>query len=99
MHVRLAIRLLREPSVPFRFKLLPAIAALYVVSPLDFVPDVVPILGQIDDLTIIAFGVEALVRVAPGTAVQYHRDAIAQRRPYTPMPPSATVIDAEFRHS
>ena len=52
--VRLAIRLVREPRVGMLVKALPVLAAVYVVSPLDFVPDVIPVLGQLDDLGILA---------------------------------------------
>jgi uncharacterized membrane protein YkvA (DUF1232 family) len=98
-HVRLAVRLFREPQVPLLLKVLPALVALYVLSPIDFLPDVVPLLGQFDDLTIIAIGLETFVRIAPSGPAQFHRDALAQRRPYSPMPPTATVIDVEFHHS
>src|SRR5690349_10090916 len=43
--VRLAFRLCREPRVPLLLKLLPLVAAGYVVSPLDLIPDVIPVLG------------------------------------------------------
>ena len=41
-HVRVSLRLLREPRVPLLLKTLPVLAAAYVVSPLDLVPDVLP---------------------------------------------------------
>lgn len=50
-HARLASRLLREPRVPFLAKAVPLLAVLYLLSPLDLVPDVLPLLGQIDDLS------------------------------------------------
>ena len=52
-HLRLTVRLLREPGVPLLTKAFPILAALYVISPLDFVPDFLPVLGQIDDLGVI----------------------------------------------
>jgi len=51
--LRLAWRLMREPRVALVAKALPVLAALYVVSPLDFIPDVLPVLGQMDDLGIL----------------------------------------------
>ena len=48
-HARLAIRLIRDPSVSWFSKALPVLATLYVVSPFDLVPDVIPVLGQLDD--------------------------------------------------
>jgi uncharacterized membrane protein YkvA (DUF1232 family) len=97
-HVRLSMRLLREPRVPLLIKALPVAAALYVISPLDFVPDVFPVLGQLDDLSVVLIGLGAFVKLCPAGAVDFHRAAIAQGRKYCQMPLAGEVIDAEFRH-
>jgi uncharacterized membrane protein YkvA (DUF1232 family) len=96
-HVRVTLRLMREPRVPLLFKLIPVLAAGYVISPLDFVPDVLPIIGQLDDLGIVFVALEAFLRVAPVDAVAFHRAAVAEGRPFGPMPSGGEVIDAEFR--
>ena len=96
-HVRVTLRLLREPRVPLLFKLIPVLAAGYVISPLDFVPDILPIVGQVDDLGIIFIALETFLRLSPTGAVDYHRAAVAEGRPFGPMPPNGEVIDAEFR--
>ena len=98
--VRLTWRLLREPAVAILAKLLPLLAVLYVIFPLDFVPDLIPVLGQLDDLGVIVIGMEAFLHICPADAVAFHRDAIAFGRKYTPMlrPEGAgRIIDAEFR--
>ncbi|MBN8690194.1 MAG: DUF1232 domain-containing protein [Armatimonadetes bacterium] len=43
----------KDPSVPIWIKVLPIVAGLYLISPIDFVPDVLPILGWIDDIVIV----------------------------------------------
>jgi uncharacterized membrane protein YkvA (DUF1232 family) len=96
-HVRVSLRLLREPRVPLLFKALPVVAAAYVISPLDFIPDVLPVIGQIDDLGFMIIALEAFLRLCPSGAVDYHRTAVAQGRRYGPMPASGEIIDAEFR--
>ena len=96
-NIRVSLRLLREPCVPLIFKLIPVAAAAYVISPLDFVPDVLPIIGQLDDVGIVFIALEAFIRVAPVEAVDFHRSAVAQGRPFSPMPAGGEVIDAEFR--
>jgi len=96
-HVRLAVRLLREPRVPILSKALPVLAGLYVISPLDFVPDFLPVLGQLDDLGVVLLALEGFTRLCPTEAVEFHRAAIAQGRKYDPMPPTSEVIDVEFR--
>ena len=96
-HVRLTVRLLREPGVPLLIKALPVLAALYVISPLDFVPDFLPVLGQLDDLGVILIALEAFLKLCPAGAVDFHRAAMAQGRKYYPMPLAGEVIDVEFR--
>ena len=96
-HVRLTLRLLREPGVPLLTKAVPILAALYLLSPLDFIPDVLPVLGQLDDLGMILIALEAFLNLCPAGAVDFHRAALAQGRKYSPMPPAGEIIDAEFR--
>jgi uncharacterized membrane protein YkvA (DUF1232 family) len=96
-HLRLAARLVREPRVPLLTKALPFLAAVYVASPLDFIPDVLPVLGQVDDLGIILVALEGFVRLCPAGAVAFHRAAIEQGGRYSPMRPADDFIDAEWR--
>ena len=96
-HLHLAGRLLREPRVPIHVKVVPVLAALYVISPLDVVPDVLPIIGEIDDLTLVVIALVVFLKVCPPAAVAFHRGAIAERRPFAPMSTTDDVIDAEWR--
>ena len=95
--VRLAWRLMREPRVALITKAVPALAALYVVSPLDFIPDVLPVLGQLDDLGILILSVKLFLRVCPSAAASYHAEAITSGRRFTPMTPTDAVIEASYR--
>jgi len=95
--LRLAWRLMREPRVPAIAKAIPALAALYVVSPLDFVPDMLPVLGQLDDLGILILSVKVFLRLCPQAPAAFHTAAIASGRPYAPMNPPDVVIDATYR--
>jgi uncharacterized membrane protein YkvA (DUF1232 family) len=96
-HVRLAVRLVREPRVQWWCKSIPLAAAAYVLSPIDFLPDIVPLLGQLDDVGLLALALESFLRVVPHDAAAFHRAALAQGRRFSPMPAGGTVIDAEFR--
>ena len=96
--LRLAARLLRDPQVPGWLKALPVLGVFYVVSPIDLVPDLFPVIGQMDDLAIILMAVEALKRFAPRHVVAHHEAQIAQGLPYSPTrSASADYIDADFR--
>jgi len=95
--VRLSWRLLRDPGVPLLTKSLPVVAVLYLLSPLDFLPDVLPILGQLDDAGVLLIALEAFLKLCPEPLVAHHRDALAGGRGFSPAPQNAVVIDAEFR--
>jgi uncharacterized membrane protein YkvA (DUF1232 family) len=57
----LLLRLLKDSRVPNAEKALFAAAVVYVISPLDFIPDVFPFIGQIDDLYVVALVLLRLV--------------------------------------
>lgn len=61
-------RLVRDPRTPLLPKLILGATALYVLSSLDVVPDVVPVLGQLDDVAALALGLELFFRYVPGLA-------------------------------
>lgn len=61
--VKLLLRLLRDPRVPARRKVFVGAAGLYLVSPIDLVPEVLlPVLGQLDDLLLVVFSIHYLLR-------------------------------------
>jgi uncharacterized membrane protein YkvA (DUF1232 family) len=70
---RLVWRLLRDPRVAAWPKLLIAAVAVYIVSPVDLVPDLVPLLGQMDDLGVLMLGVQTFLRLCPEEAVSTAR--------------------------
>jgi uncharacterized membrane protein YkvA (DUF1232 family) len=96
--LRLAARLLRDPQVPAWLKALPILGFVYVLSPLDVVPDFFPVIGQMDDIAVVMLAVGALKRFAPSRVVAHHEAQIAQGLPYSPTrSASADYIDADFR--
>ena len=101
--VRLAARLLREPLTPLAVKALAALPILYVISPVDLLPDLIPVLGQLDDIGVVLMAIEGFLGLVPAHLVDYHRRAIDEGRPYSPhhigapAPADGAVIDAEWR--
>lgn len=73
---RLAWRLIRDGRVPQAFKLIPLLVLGYVIFPIDLLPDFVPGLGQLDDLTVLILGMQIFIAVSPSSIVQQHRDEI-----------------------
>lgn len=52
--VRQAGRLFFKKETPFFYKLIPIGAIFYILFPLDFITDLIPVLGQMDDIAILA---------------------------------------------
>ncbi len=57
--------------------------AVYALSPIDLIPDFVPVLGYLDDLVIVPLGIMLVVRMIPPELMAEHRAAaaLATRRP------------------
>lgn len=63
-------------------KVMSAVVAAYALSPVDLIPDFVPILGYLDDLLIVPFGILLAVKLTPEEIMQELRaKARRQRRP------------------
>ena len=62
---RLIFRLMLEPRVPFRLKLLLPAAVVYILSPIDLVPDFIPWLGRFDDLLVLVVAGLMLLLLTP----------------------------------
>ena len=61
----LLVRLLRDPRVPRRSKWITALAVAYFIDPLDLIPDAIPVLGEMDDLAVALFALDALLVDTP----------------------------------
>ena len=70
--VMLMGRLLKDARVPMAEKALFAAAIVYVISPLDFIPDVFPFIGQVDDLYVVALVLLRLVNRTDESVVRQH---------------------------
>src|SRR4051812_4734575 len=65
-------RLLRDARVPVAEKALFAAAIVYVISPLDFIPDVFPFIGQVDDMYVVALVLLRLLNRTDENVVREH---------------------------
>ena len=64
--------IMRDPRTPIGLKGMMAAALAYVVFPVDLVPDVIPILGQADDLTILLLVLDMFIQNAPAEVRAEH---------------------------
>jgi uncharacterized membrane protein YkvA (DUF1232 family) len=60
-----ARRLRRDPRVPARAKLAMALAALWLLSPIDLIPEFVPVIGPLDDVIVVALALRYAARAVP----------------------------------
>jgi len=73
----------RDPRVPWYAKALALCVAGYALSPIDLIPDFIPVVGYLDDLVIVPLGILAVVKLIPPEIMAEHRAAaaVAAERP------------------
>jgi uncharacterized membrane protein YkvA (DUF1232 family) len=65
----------RDPRTPWLAKALALFVAAYAVSPIDLIPDFIPVIGYLDDLIIVPLGIMLVVRLIPPEVMAEHREA------------------------
>ena len=101
-NAQLVWRLLKDPRVSLPVKLIiPGVVGLYLLSPIDFMPDLLPLLGQIDDIAVLFGGVMLFIQMCPPDVVAEHRAALAGEvnAPQTTQTGGhvGETVDAEYR--
>ena len=93
---RMIASLLADPQVPMTVKIALGLAAVYLASPVDLIPDFIPFVGYLDDLVLAAIVVDALARSVeretllrywPGSPVSLDAAAAVARRLSAWVPP------------
>jgi len=86
----------RHPGTPWHAKLLVAAIAAYALSPIDLIPDFIPVLGYLDDLILIPLGIALAVRMIPQPILEECRaraqDIAARGRPVSRIAGAAIVV-------
>ena len=82
----------RDPRVPWYAKLVAGMVAAYALSPIDLIPDFIPILGYADDLLIVPLGILLAIRLIPTDLVEEHRRAARAMAERPTSRAAATVI-------
>src|ERR687886_698626 len=75
----------RDPRTPWYARLLAAAVVAYALSPIDLIPDFVPVLGYLDDLIIVPAGLALVLRLGPGDVLA---DCREEARPWADRPTS-----------
>ncbi|AKC70172.1 hypothetical protein MB84_12815 [Pandoraea oxalativorans] len=73
----------RDPRVPWYAKVLALFVAGYALSPIDLIPDFIPVIGLLDDAIIVPLGILIVIKLIPSDVVAEHRAtaAAASERP------------------
>lgn len=65
----------RHPNTPWYAKVFAAGVAAYALSPVDLIPDFVPVIGYLDDLLIVPAGIAVAIRLVPASVMSECREA------------------------
>jgi uncharacterized membrane protein YkvA (DUF1232 family) len=75
----------RDPRTPWYAKALAAGIVAYALSPIDLIPDFVPVLGYLDDLILIPLGISLTLKLIPGEVLSESRararESMGKRKP------------------
>lgn len=84
----------RDPRTPAAAKLLAVLVAAYALSPIDLIPDFIPVLGYLDELILLPLGIAIVVALIPPELMEEYRDKAdrLQRRPTSKIAAAAIVL-------
>jgi uncharacterized membrane protein YkvA (DUF1232 family) len=72
----------RDPRVPWYAKAVAGSVAAYALSPIDLIPDFIPIIGYLDDLIIVPLGIMLAVKLVPTELMaEFRAEAIRREKP------------------
>ena len=82
----------RHPDTPWYAKLLVAGIVAYAFSPIDLIPDFVPVLGYLDDLILIPLGLALAIRLVPPAVLAECRARAQERRKLVSRTAGAVIV-------
>src|SRR6478609_6917351 len=68
----------KRPEVPWTAKIIIALTIGYALSPIDLIPDFIPVFGFLDDIFIVPAGIALSIRLIPGPVMQQCREQAAE---------------------
>ena len=84
----------RDPRVPCHLKALAAAIAAYALSPIDLIPDFIPVLGYLDEVILLPIAIAGVIRLIDPAIMSEHRHnaARAQDKPVSLVAAAAIVL-------
>ena len=65
----------KDPRVPLRIKIIILIVIAYLLSPIDLIPDFIPVIGYLDDFLLVTVGIPLLLKMVPKKIMDEHRES------------------------
>ncbi|RYE70740.1 MAG: DUF1232 domain-containing protein [Oxalobacteraceae bacterium] len=81
----------RDPRTPLLVRFLALLVAAYALSPIDLIPDFIPVLGYLDDIVLVPLGLALVIRLLPAPVLASAREQ-AQRAADRPTSKLAAVV-------
>ncbi|MFM2129238.1 MAG: hypothetical protein RL477_784 [Pseudomonadota bacterium] len=81
----------RDPRVPWYAKALAVVVAAYALSPIDLIPDFIPVLGYLDDVILVPLGILLVIRLIGPEIMAEHR-ALAAAATVRPVSRAAAAV-------
>uniref|UniRef100_UPI003BA8B0B8 YkvA family protein n=1 Tax=Stappia sp. TaxID=1870903 RepID=UPI003BA8B0B8 len=85
---------LRDPEAPLVARLVALLVVAYALSPIDLIPDVIPVLGLLDDLVLVPAGIWLVLRLMPDEVMERAREQASTGTGMRPSRAAAVVIIA-----
>jgi uncharacterized membrane protein YkvA (DUF1232 family) len=82
----------RDPRTPWYARAAAILVAAYALSPIDLIPDFIPVLGYLDDLFIVPLGILLVVRLIPADVLAEHRATAEAHRVARPVSYAAAAF-------
>ncbi len=72
---------MRDPRTPWYAKAVAAVVVAYALSPIDLIPDFIPVLGYLDDLILVPLGIMLAIKLIPKEVLEECRVRARERKP------------------
>ena len=84
----------RDPNTPILVRLLALAIAAYALSPIDLIPDFIPILGYLDDIILLPLGIILVIKLTPSSVIEVSRSkaAKAESKPTSQVAAAVVIV-------
>src|SRR5262245_64758418 len=82
----------KDPRVRWYARVFTACVVAYALSPIDLIPDFIPVLGYLDDLILVPLGIALALRIIPPALLEEHRATAARRVAQRPVSRVGAVV-------